>query len=354
MRIRDWDRNLKFRLGVEFAFNVVFWTFLPFLAIFFANSFGKGWAGLLLVLSQALSVAGNLLGGYSADRWGRKRMMVLAACIQGIGYGIFAIAASSWVSWPLISYLGFTLASFAGSLYSPASEAMVADVVEEKHRSSIFAVFWTSTNLAVVFGPALGAVLFKDSPYILLLVASVFCLLISAVLNRGLRETLPHYSPVNPRKKDDGPCYKFLAEQLRGYRIIASDQVFLLFIIAGVLLALTFMQLDILFPVFFKETIPSTDILGFGGWHWVVSGQQLFGLIVSEFGLFVALFTVSVTKWMTSYKDRYVFIGGALLYAIGMVLFSESAIRRYIGPPDSARFSPSKSAGSAESRTVSF
>lgn len=100
MRIRDWDRNLKLRLGVEFAFNVVFWTFFPFLAIFFADSFGKGWAGVLLVLSQALSVAGNLLDGYAADRRGRKRMMVLAACTQGIGYGIFAIASSPWVSWP--------------------------------------------------------------------------------------------------------------------------------------------------------------------------------------------------------------------------------------------------------------
>ena len=53
-----------------------------------------------------------------------------------------------------------------------------------------------------------------------------------------------------------------------------------------------------------------------------MTGQQLFGLIVSENGLFVAVFTVIITKWMTMYRDRFVFIGGALFYAVGMIMFS--------------------------------
>ena len=35
-----------------------------------------GLAGLLLIVSQIFSVAANLFGGYFADRFGRKRMLV--------------------------------------------------------------------------------------------------------------------------------------------------------------------------------------------------------------------------------------------------------------------------------------
>ena len=50
MKLRDWNSNLKYRLGGEFLLNVIFWLFFPFLFIVFARGFGKGTAGLLLVL----------------------------------------------------------------------------------------------------------------------------------------------------------------------------------------------------------------------------------------------------------------------------------------------------------------
>ncbi|MBD0383999.1 MDR family MFS transporter [Paenibacillus sedimenti] len=323
MKIRDWDMNLKIRLGGEAAFNVIFWAFFPFLSIYFANSFGKGLAGLLLILSQALSVFGNLLGGYCADRFGRKRMMVIAAFGQAIGYGIFACAASPWISMPIVGFIGFSLASLSGSLYWPASQAMVADVVEEKHRSSVFAIFYTAANMAVVVGPLLGSILYEDNPYAVLAAASVFCLLLAVLMNWRFSETLPKHLIDRQHAKAGEPWYRFLAAQLRDYRIIASDRVFLLFVLAGVLLSQTFMQLDLLFPLFLKETVPMTTIFAYGDWNLQLTGKQLFGLIVSENGLFVALFTVVVTKWMLSYRDRYVFIGGALFYALGIAMFSQ-------------------------------
>ncbi|WP_237179162.1 hypothetical protein [Paenibacillus sp. MMS18-CY102] len=49
-------------------------------------------------------------------------------------------------------------------------------------------------------------------------------------------------------------------------------------------------------PVFLEETVSQTTIFSFGNWDLTMTGQQLFGLIVSENGLFVALFMVIVTK----------------------------------------------------------
>ncbi|MFC5529108.1 MDR family MFS transporter [Cohnella yongneupensis] len=321
MRIKDWDNNLKLRLGGEFAYNLIFWAFFPFLSIYFAASFGKGWAGILLMLSQSLSVVANLLGGYCSDRFGRKRMMVLAAAGQAIGYGLFAFSSLPSVSLPLAGFFGFTLASFCGALYWPASQAMVADVVPEEHRSGVFAVFYTSANIAVVFGPLIGSLTYSNNLSPTLFAACALCTLLFVVLGRSLKETLP-VSVAGRFKADAGqPWYSFLSAQLRDYRVIATDRVFLLFIIAGVLLSQTFMQLDLLLPVFINETVHTTNLFAFGDWDLTVTSQQLFGIIVSENGLFVALFTVVVTKWMLAYRDRVVFVSGALFYALGIALF---------------------------------
>ncbi|QHW31781.1 MFS transporter [Paenibacillus rhizovicinus] len=322
MRMKDWDRNLKIRLGGESAFNVIFWTFFPFLSIYFTKSFGKGWTGMLLVLSQLISVLANLVGGYCADRFGRKRMMVFAASGQAFGYALFAFAASPWVDMPVTGFVGFSLASMFGSLYWPASQAMVADVVDEKHQSSVFAIFYTAANIAVVVGPLIGSLLYSDNPYAVLAAAAVICALIALVMSRLLGETLPASVSDRHRTKAGTPWYGAIAAQLRDYRVIATDRVFLLFVIAGVLLAQTFMQLDLLFPVFLKETVGQSTLFAFHDWDLTVTGQQLFGLIVSENGLFVAVFTVIITKWMTMYRDRYVFMGGAIFYAAGMIMFS--------------------------------
>ncbi|NBD24177.1 MDR family MFS transporter [Paenibacillus glycinis] len=322
MRIRDWDTNLKIRLGGETAFNVIFWTFFPFLSIYFTKAFGKGWTGTLLVLSQLLSVLGNLIGGYCADRFGRKRMMVFAASGQSFGYALFACAASPWLDMPVASFVGFSLASFFGALYWPASQAMVADVVDAKHQSGVFAIFYTASNMAVVVGPLLGSLLYEDNPYAVLAAAAVICAFIALVMSRRLGETRPSYVADRLRTEAGAPWYGAIAAQLRDYRVIATDRVFLLFSIAGVLLAQTFMQLDLLFPVFLKETVPHSTLFSFRDWDLTLTGQQLFGLVVSENGLFVAIFTVVVTKWMTMYRDRLVFIGGALFYAVGMIMFS--------------------------------
>lgn len=62
MRIRDWDHNLKARLYGEALMNTTFWMFFPFMAIYFADSFGKETASMLLIVSQLFSVVANLMG----------------------------------------------------------------------------------------------------------------------------------------------------------------------------------------------------------------------------------------------------------------------------------------------------
>jgi len=319
MRIKDWDTNLKIRLFGEALMNITYWMFFPFLAIYFAGEFGKEKAGFFLIISQVFSVLANLMGGYFADRFGRKTMMVLASFGQGIAFIIFAFSNSPWLELPILGFICFTFAGIFGAFYWPASQAMVADVVEEKHRSSVFAVFYTSINIAVVIGPILGAIFYTEHPFEVLLAAGMVCIFLSLLLAKQTRETAPPYK--TSTNEQTAKWYSTIVNQVQDYQIIFRDKTFLLYIIAGVLVALTFMQLDMILPVYITETIHQQELFSIGNWSLTLNGEQVFGIILSENGLLVALLTIIITKWMTKYKERNVFILSSIVYGISMIVF---------------------------------
>ncbi|MGJ7911750.1 MDR family MFS transporter [Neobacillus sp. LXY-1] len=322
MKIRDWDRNLKVRLFGEALMNISFWMFFPFLAIYFADEFGKDKAGLLLVFSQIFSVIANLMGGYCADKFGRKRMMVLSAIGQGLSFLAFAAASSPWLDSPWIGFLSFSIAGIFGSLYWPASQAMVADVVKEKDRSHVFAIFYTSINIAVVIGPIIGAIFYAKHRFELLLITGIIGILLGLLLAKWTSETASLKTSADDSV--DGKWYYFLLNQLKDYSLIAKDKTFLLFIVAGVLAGQTFMQLDLLIPVYMKDLVKDQTMFSFGNWSFRVGGEQAFGIVLAENGFLVALLTVSVTRWMNRWNERNVFIISSIVYAVAIILFSQT------------------------------
>ncbi|MBO1512962.1 MDR family MFS transporter [Metabacillus bambusae] len=322
MRIRDWDYNLKIRLFGESLMNITFWMFFPFLTIYFADAFGKEQAGLFLIISQVFSVLANLMGGYCADRFGRKTMMVLSAFGQGLSFIIFAFSNSPWLDLPILGFICFSFAGVFGAFYWPASQAMVADVVDEKDRSGVFAIFYTSINIAVVIGPILGAIFYVHNPFEVLLIAGIVCMLLSILLAKQIRETAPVFQAES--NEVSGKWYHAIVQQIQDYRIIMKDTTFLLFIIAGVLVALTFMQLDMIIPVYITDMVHHQEMIKLGDWSLSLNGEQAFGVILSENGLLVALFTISVTKWMGKYQERNVFILSSIIYGLSIITFSLS------------------------------
>ncbi|OEH92926.1 MDR family MFS transporter [Bacillus solimangrovi] len=321
MKWRDWDRNLKIRLYGEALVNICFWAFFPFMAIYFSNEFGKGVAGVLLVLSQVAGVIANLIGGYSADKYGRKNMMLLSIFLQGGAFTLFALANSPWYQSPIVTFISFTIIGVSGAIYWPASQAMVADVVEEKDRSTVFAVFYTALNIAVVIGPILGSLFFFDYRFEFLVTAALVNITLGFVIMKYIRETMPEDSTSKQLKLS---WHEAMKEQLRDYKVIMYDKVFFLFIIAGILVAQTFMQMDVLVAVYMTETFQDQVLVSFRDWSFLVDGERAFGLIIAENGLLVALFTVIVTRWMTKYPDRNVFIVSSLLYGVGILILGSN------------------------------
>ncbi|WP_141603807.1 MDR family MFS transporter [Terrilactibacillus laevilacticus] len=321
MRWKDWDINLKVRLIGEGIFNILFWMYFPFMAIYFSEHFGQETAGFLLIASQILSVVVGLFGGYCADHFGRKKMMVLSSIGEALCFVFFAYSNSPWLTSPILTFVSFSFLGLFGQLYWPASHAMIADVVPEKHRTSVFAVFYTTVNIAVVIGPILGGIFFFDYRFPFLCACLIVSIILIFVLNKYIHDTTPKKTLIAKGKSEDRSLKSVLKHHLKDYTIIFKDKVFLLFILAGILVAQTFMQLDLLVAIHTTTFVPKQTLLSIGDWLVSIDGKGAFSLLVSINGLCVALLTMLVTKWMMKYQESFVFMASSFCYGVSIILF---------------------------------
>src|SRR5690606_19900299 len=132
---------------------------------------------------------------------------------------------------------------------------------------------YTTLNIAVVVGPLFGAVLFFSFRFELLLIVAVISMILGLVLRLYTNETLAQSMTDKWQSETSVGWIGAIKKQFKEYGLIFKDRVFLLFIVAGILAAQTFMQLDLLIPVYLKETIDVQEIASFGGFNWTVTGE---------------------------------------------------------------------------------
>lgn len=180
-----WNKNLKIRLVGEGLFNLCYWMYFPYMAIYFSSQFGVQLASILMMIPPFVQLFGQLIGGVIADTLGRRTTMLIGASIQAVMFALFALSTESW-----LDYVAYVLIGIGGALYSPASDAMVADLVPDEERKHVFATFITVKNIGAVLGPVIGATLFFSYRTPLLwactLILSVYLLIIfilSCLLN---------------------------------------------------------------------------------------------------------------------------------------------------------------------------
>ena len=318
MRYSEWDVNLKVRLYGEAFVDISFWMIFPFLTLYFSETLGRTTAGILLITSQLITAFTGLLGGFLADKFGRKRMLIVAISGEIMCFVLFAFARSSLINSPLLVLIAFTGVSIAGSFYQPAAQAMIADVVPEKHRAYVFSIFFTMLNIAVVVGPLLGAVLYINYPVQSVIVIIILESILLLALVKLTHETAPSVLGKEPAPKQTVGAV--LKEQFASYKVVLRDKLFLMFIIAGILTMQTIMQIDMLFPIYIKEVIPTTvNFL-----TMTLNAEQVFAITLAINGFIVALTAIAVTKWMSRYKEGLVFVLSCIFYAVGLIIFGSS------------------------------
>ena len=129
------------------AFNSGFTIF--YAPIFFVQQVGLSATSVGLALGSASisGIAGRLISGTYADRWGRKPVLLLATFVLAIACFILSITNDfpTLIAGCLVQGLGL-------GLYWPANEAIVADLTTGEDRRFAYAITRLADNLGMGLG----------------------------------------------------------------------------------------------------------------------------------------------------------------------------------------------------------
>ncbi|MEM0448714.1 MAG: MFS transporter [Methanomassiliicoccales archaeon] len=292
----------RIRIGFDRRIWVLFWSRLidgagfsivyPFLALYMNQQLGASMTlvGVVLLVAGVAGAAGSLAGGVWADAYGRRKVMVVSMITRTLTFLLIALSVALFPDLMLVSVL-LAFNFFLGGTFEPASNAMVADVVEPARQLEAYGLMRVAWNLGFAAGPAIGGLLTSLSYELAFLSSAFVSLLAALIVMLYLSESNMLVSKAERKRLSldfSGISLSFLT-----FCALCVP----LFVMAG--------QFGTTFPVF------ANDRLGIG--------QFAIGLVFALNGLMVALLQMPLARWLSRYNMFGSMFFGTLIYAVGFL-----------------------------------
>jgi len=146
-------RAFKVLVASALIENVAFGLIVPYLTLYMVIDLGisKPLAGLALAGYTLSGIPGTILGGMLTDKIGRRPVLLASLGLMSITMLMYFFAVN------FVTLFIIVLAdSFVGSLYMPAANAMIADVIQPSGRPKAYSTIRISWNVGMFIGPAIG------------------------------------------------------------------------------------------------------------------------------------------------------------------------------------------------------
>ncbi|MGY0055261.1 MFS transporter [Streptomyces sp. LZ34] len=297
-RFRDALRRLPGRVWIVSLGILVnqVGNFLPVFIVLYLTERGysAGAAGLVLGASGVGKVLGNAVGGYLADKIGRRWTIVLSAVTTA---GLTAIVPSLGPLPIIVAVVG--LIGVTSQIYRPAAAAVLLDSVAatNQQRLAAFGVFRFAMNIGAALGGVIGGVLASTSYVGLFLGNAAACLLFGVVVGVLLRD-----APQPGADQDDADPE---ADRAVGYRQALADRTLVRFLLMTVVAEFVYIQSTVGLPLHVSD-------MGLS------AGD--FGLLIGLNGLLVLALELPITDAVARYRPEYVLAIGNLLIGAGLAL----------------------------------
>ena len=204
---------------------------LPYLALYLTQGLrlSAARAGLVLALYGAGGAVAAPLGGFLADRVGRRAVMVTALGLGGAGMIALGLAHRLEVIAPAIF-----LVALLSEAYRPAMQAAVGDLIPATDRVRAFGLIYWVINVGFAVGLTLGGLLASRSFLWLFIGDGATTIAFAAIIWAGVPETRPTPAARAPHAPRPHP--------LAGFLVPYRDRRFVAFLGLSFLFALVFMQ----------------------------------------------------------------------------------------------------------------
>ena len=273
---------------------------MPFLSLYLTSrlNFSMTEVGVLYALYAAVSMISEVAAGPLIDRLGRKPIMLFSlfgGALTNLGLGVASLSpfAGGMARLALLAVL-IPFAGLTNTALVPATNAMVADLVDRDRRAQAYGLLRVVQNLGIAIGPAVGGFTAARSYLALFAIAALASALYGLIALLRLRETKPQGTSAAQVADSDAPSAQGLGSVLR-------DRVFLLFGSLCLLWQSVYSQMNTTLPVYLDKSLGISP--------------QWYGLLMSLNATMVVLLQFPITR----FTDRY---SRATMMALGMAFFA--------------------------------
>ncbi|MCC5804521.1 MFS transporter [Rossellomorea vietnamensis] len=272
--------------------------FSPFIAVFFARSYGNMLTGIIMMTFVISSMMGNHVSGSLSDVKGRKTLLVFADLARGVGLIVGPIIYVTYIDKEIIIYITLLLVTFFGGVSGPVFNAMIIDVTDGETRKKVYTLLHWLTNVGLAIGIIIGGLLFEKYFVYSILISGVLYLMIGLVTLFYFEETLN-----TPEKSSKVNLISFNANLLK-YSTVLKNTKFMLITFSSLCFMLVENQLSNFLSIKIANNLNETKILGFN-----LNGVNVVGFLQAENTIIVAIGSIIVYRYINKvYKGYFLYI----------------------------------------------
>jgi len=293
-----YDRRVWYILFTRIINALGFSIILPFISVYLFSEKNVPMTviGSIFLGVAVIRAAMQMLGGSFADRFSRRQIMLIAGVGRTLAFMLLAITILA--NLPLF-FIGIAilLAYGFGSMFMPAADAMISDVVSAKDRIEAYGFQRMGFNFGWAIGPAIGGYLASLSYHLIFLIAAFFFTIAVVIVYRFIPDS--HTNDVRSQFR-----FKDLNKLIKNYH----------FIFYGILIMLVF---SIITQIVTTLSVFSIEVVN-------ISKIQL-GYLYTVNGAVIILFQIQGIRWIRRIPLTRALALGASLSALSYLVVAVSA-----------------------------
>lgn len=260
----------------------------PFLLIYLYSKMEVSLTASILIITLAplSEFIMGLWAGSLADRYGRRPTLIISQIIQSGAMFGYIFSADAW------HFAVFTIIYGLGSsLFVPAGNAHISDVVEEEKRGQAFALIQIMLNIGGAIGPLLAILFFNVNPSYVFAMAGVLLAIHCLMIYLFIPESLPR--SVKPtlisRKK--------LFEKFS----LKQHSSILWMTVLSIPMVLVIGQMESIFPLYLETKYDNFT--------------EIFGIMLSINATMVVILSIYISKKVENIRSANIILIAYLLFA---------------------------------------
>ncbi len=282
----------------------------------------KGW---IMGVGTAILYFLPLITGALADRYGYKRMLLIAFCVYTVAFVLFP-SVDSFAG----VFLMYLFLALGAALFKPIISATVAKTTTKETSSIGFGVFYMMVNLGAFIGPLVTLVLQKKN-YDYVFYASAIIIAVNFILLFFYKEP--------EREKSNLSLWQSLSKVFRNIGIALSDKKLVVFLLLVAGFWTMYNQLFFTLPVFISQWVDTSMVYNFfaslGDFGKFFTDNYATGVgamdpefIVNTDAMFIILFQIIISTIVMKRKTLSTMVVGFIICSIGMALtlFTQNVI----------------------------